>query len=224
MGRVNNPGFQPFGFVGGIYDRDTGLVRLGARDYDPVTGRWTAKDPAGFEGGENFYLYGAGDPVNAVDVTGEAPFLIVPALMGYARCTASCTALTGLSAALLSDCDVDLPSLTGDCASSCLNPLNWLKIGAAAKAATHGHHSWPKYLGGPKAQDLQRLPKSVHDSYHSGLDKILPRQRGTDHYKNLAPEARQQMQRDLTDYTKAFDAKNGTQLYNSMIRNGFPGQ
>jgi len=39
-----NPGFQPFGFAGGLHDRDTGLVRFGARDYDPETGRWTAKD------------------------------------------------------------------------------------------------------------------------------------------------------------------------------------
>ena len=30
-----NPGFQPFGFAGGLYDPDTGLVRFGARDYDP---------------------------------------------------------------------------------------------------------------------------------------------------------------------------------------------
>jgi YD repeat-containing protein len=34
-----NPGFQPFGFAGGLYDSDTGLVRFGARDYDPETGR-----------------------------------------------------------------------------------------------------------------------------------------------------------------------------------------
>jgi uncharacterized protein RhaS with RHS repeats len=42
FGRVltdTNPGFQPFGFAGGLYDRDTGLVRFGARDYDPLTGR-----------------------------------------------------------------------------------------------------------------------------------------------------------------------------------------
>jgi len=40
FGRVitdTNPGFQPFGFVGGLYGRDTGLVRHGARDYDPET-------------------------------------------------------------------------------------------------------------------------------------------------------------------------------------------
>jgi uncharacterized protein RhaS with RHS repeats len=28
------PGFQPFGFAGGLYDPDTGLTRFGARDYD----------------------------------------------------------------------------------------------------------------------------------------------------------------------------------------------
>ena len=33
-----NPGFQPFGFAGGIYDPDTGLTRFGARDYDPGSG------------------------------------------------------------------------------------------------------------------------------------------------------------------------------------------
>ena len=29
-----NPGFQPFGFAGGLYDEQTKLVRFGARDYD----------------------------------------------------------------------------------------------------------------------------------------------------------------------------------------------
>jgi RHS repeat-associated protein len=53
-GRVSsdsNPGFQPFGYAGGLYDADTGLVRFGARDYDAGVGRWTAKDPIRFEGG-----------------------------------------------------------------------------------------------------------------------------------------------------------------------------
>ncbi|MGH8538646.1 MAG: RHS repeat-associated core domain-containing protein, partial [Gammaproteobacteria bacterium] len=75
-GRVTldtNPGFQPFGFAGGLYDRDTKLVRFGARDYDPETGRWTAKDPIRFAGGNtNLYGYVVNDPVNFIDLTGEA--------------------------------------------------------------------------------------------------------------------------------------------------------
>jgi uncharacterized protein RhaS with RHS repeats len=39
-----NPGFQPFGFAGGLYDPQTGLVRFGERDYGAPTGRWTVKD------------------------------------------------------------------------------------------------------------------------------------------------------------------------------------
>ena len=64
------PGFQPFGFAGGLYDRDTGLVRFGARDYDASTGRWTNKDPVRFRGGLNFYEYCYGDPVNLKDPSG----------------------------------------------------------------------------------------------------------------------------------------------------------
>ncbi len=67
----SNPGFQTFGFAGGIADRDNGLVRFGARDYDPATGRWAAKDPIMFEGNDfNLYVYSFGDPINFVDSTG----------------------------------------------------------------------------------------------------------------------------------------------------------
>jgi RHS repeat-associated protein len=49
----SNPGFMvPFGFAGGLHDPQTGLVRFGYRDYDPDTGRWTAKDPIFFAGGD----------------------------------------------------------------------------------------------------------------------------------------------------------------------------
>jgi RHS repeat-associated protein len=68
-----NPGFQPFGFAGGLYDRDTGLVRFGARDYDAAVGRWTGKDPIGFEGGQaNIYVYVGNDPINQLDPTGRS--------------------------------------------------------------------------------------------------------------------------------------------------------
>jgi diadenosine tetraphosphate (Ap4A) HIT family hydrolase len=56
----------------------------------------------------------------------------------------------------------------------------------------------------------------------SQVESTLLVKRGTAYYENLGPAARQQMQRDLADYARAFDAKYGTQLYDSMIRNGFP--
>jgi RHS repeat-associated protein len=67
-----NPAFSvPFGFAGGLHDRDTGLTRFGYRDYDPETGRWTAKDPILFAGGDvDLYGYCLGDPVNLVDPYG----------------------------------------------------------------------------------------------------------------------------------------------------------
>ncbi len=69
-----NPGFQPFGFAGGVYDQDTKLVRFGARDFDPSIGRWTAKDPILFtSGGTNVYTYVSADPVNLTDPLGLAP-------------------------------------------------------------------------------------------------------------------------------------------------------
>jgi len=67
-----NPGFQPFGFAGGLYDRDTSLVRFGARDYDVTVGRWMTKDPIGFGGGDtNLYSYASGEPINHVDKRGK---------------------------------------------------------------------------------------------------------------------------------------------------------
>ena len=72
--RLDGNAFQPFGFAGGIYDQHTKLTRFGARDYDVETGRWTAKDPIGFDGGgPNVYAFVLGDPINLIDVTGLAP-------------------------------------------------------------------------------------------------------------------------------------------------------
>ena len=61
----------PHGFAGGLLDVDTGLLRFGARDYDPSVGRWTAKDPILFNGGQaNLWVYVGNDPVNFVDPAG----------------------------------------------------------------------------------------------------------------------------------------------------------
>ncbi len=76
-----SPNFQPLGFAGGIRDNATGLVRFGARDYDPKVGRWTSKDPILFAGGDvNLYGYVLQDPVNFVDPSGRLAFLVSGAI------------------------------------------------------------------------------------------------------------------------------------------------
>jgi len=61
----------PFGFAAGLSDDDTGLVHFGAREYDPVVGRWTSKDPILFSGRQtNLYVYVANDPLNHSDPSG----------------------------------------------------------------------------------------------------------------------------------------------------------
>lgn len=66
------PGFDlPFGYAGGLVDQATGLVRFGFRDYDPAAGRWTARDPLLFKGGQvNLYVYVGNNPISLADPTG----------------------------------------------------------------------------------------------------------------------------------------------------------
>jgi RHS repeat-associated protein len=64
--------FQSLAYAGGLMDRSTGLIRFGARDYDPGVGRWTCKDPVGFDGGLNQFEYAASTPVDLLDPDGLA--------------------------------------------------------------------------------------------------------------------------------------------------------
>jgi len=75
-----NPSFDiPLGFAVGLFDRDTGLVKFGFRDYDPDIGRWTAKDPIGFWGGDtDLYGYCLNNPINLVD-----PWGLIWVTVGY---------------------------------------------------------------------------------------------------------------------------------------------
>jgi RHS repeat-associated protein len=85
-----DPSFKvPFGFAGGLHDQDTGLVRFGYRDYDPDTGRWTAKDPILFAGGDtDLYGYCLNNPINLIDPDGlylpNSQKLTVSAISGIA--------------------------------------------------------------------------------------------------------------------------------------------
>ena len=61
-----------YGWVGAksrATDTVTGLIQMGVRVYDPVTGRFESVDPV-FGGNDNPYVY-PGDPVNGYDLTGQ---------------------------------------------------------------------------------------------------------------------------------------------------------
>ncbi|WP_148283070.1 MULTISPECIES: DddA-like double-stranded DNA deaminase toxin [Kitasatospora] len=61
------------GFVGGTKDDTTGLTNLGAREYQPTTGRFLNPDPlldAGNPQQWNGYAYSDNDPVNSSDPSG----------------------------------------------------------------------------------------------------------------------------------------------------------
>lgn len=58
---------NPFRYVGGHHDTQTGLTKFGARYYDPTAGRWTQPDPSGLD---PHYTYAANSPTNFTDPTG----------------------------------------------------------------------------------------------------------------------------------------------------------
>lgn len=64
------------GFVGGTRDATTGLTHLGAREYDPATGRFISVDPV-FDAADsqalNGYNYANSNPLNLSDPTGLTP-------------------------------------------------------------------------------------------------------------------------------------------------------
>ncbi|MFE9468170.1 polymorphic toxin-type HINT domain-containing protein [Streptomyces virginiae] len=61
------------GFVGGTKEQATGFTLLGAREYDPTTGRFISPDPI-IEPGDpqqwNAYAYSNNDPINKADPSG----------------------------------------------------------------------------------------------------------------------------------------------------------
>lgn len=68
------------------------MTRFGARDYDAETGRWTAKDPILFEGGDtNLYGYVLQNPVNWIDFSGLEPHSYSWTVF---RCMGNCTSQT----------------------------------------------------------------------------------------------------------------------------------
>jgi RHS repeat-associated protein len=141
FGNVTNdtsPGLTTFGFAGGLYDKDTGLVRFGARDYDPIIGRWTSKDPIRFVGGLNLYGYGTNDPVDRVDPQGTKDLLLclqtVP--FGNLRELAACLLAPQSGQPPYRTTPEDCDQIWNDAWAACIgNGGSWSKCLDAANAA-----------------------------------------------------------------------------------------
>ncbi len=85
LGKVKsdtNQGFQPFGYASGLYDVETGLMRMGSRDYDPEVGRWLARDPLYFGGGDlNLFVYCGNDGISRFDPDRQTPIFVVAVIL-----------------------------------------------------------------------------------------------------------------------------------------------
>ena len=74
-----------FGYASGEYIHQGGLYHYGQRYYDPAIHRWTTPDPLLNHDDlrqANRYAYVGGDPINALDPSGEA---FLPAALAAAR-------------------------------------------------------------------------------------------------------------------------------------------
>jgi RHS repeat-associated protein len=71
LGRFRSMGDSAVGntllYTGRPYDRIVGLYDMRARQYSPSLGRFTSRDPIGFEGGINLYAYTGNSPLNYTD-------------------------------------------------------------------------------------------------------------------------------------------------------------
>ncbi len=120
----------PFRFAGGLYDSDTKLIRFGYRDYNADPGRWTAKDPIGFDGGDtDLYGYVLNDPINNVDPSGQ--FILAGLYLAACNPYIQLVAASAFTWVLKRAYDVD----TGDLDSSSLQ--DWL-IGKAVDTSLDG--------------------------------------------------------------------------------------
>jgi RHS repeat-associated protein len=143
-----NPGFQPFGFAGGLTDEDQPLIRFGARDYDPETGTWTTKDPVGLGAGNSLYAYVDGDPINYSDPYGLGGIVITIPLIGEGA--EALGALGGI--------------LSG--------PPGWVAIGVLSIAmADHALHPASDFLATPSARAAADATSGI---WARGPNKLAP--------------------------------------------------
>ncbi len=70
LNQTNSANAPRFMYTGGAYDAISGTYLDGAREDNPVDGRWLSQDPSGLGPDNNPYRYVRNDPTNAIDSTG----------------------------------------------------------------------------------------------------------------------------------------------------------
>jgi hypothetical protein len=76
----------------------------------------------------------------------------------------------------------------------------------------HGHHAFPKYLGGLKQQALAYIPADLHYLYHQEVDKIVQLPRSGKGYRKLIRSERQAILNKLQAHAKDFDQRYPTNV------------
>ena len=211
-----------FLFTGREDDGASNLDYYRTRYYSPEIGRFISEDSIGLGGGVNQYAYVTGDPVNNNDPLG----------LFFNTVHATCFHAPELCTEIFGQMFDNVGTISGDACvqqqtnaiSSGLGQMGMVAGLAKARgtASRHGHHPWPKYLGGPFKQKLTKLGRKLHEKYHKGLDQILPRHIGKKHYDALSDIEKKAMLKDLAGFTETFDAKHGTNLLRDAMANGMP--
>jgi hypothetical protein len=99
------------------------------------------------------------------------------------------------------------------------------KIGSdVVQGIIHGHHTWPKFMGGPSKQNLARIYKSLHVDFHvdlaaalkqAGFPRIGGKGGGSVDWADFFarnPNKRDEAIAILERVTRDFDRKNGTKI------------
>ena len=80
----------------------------------------------------------------------------------------------------------------------------------------HGHHAFPKYLGGLKQQALAYIPAALHYLYHQEVDKIIQLPRSGKGYRKLSRSEREVIMERLQAHARNFDQRYGTNILSFM--------
>jgi RHS repeat-associated protein len=78
---------NPYTYTGREFDAETGLYYYRERSYDPRLGRFLQKDPVGFAGGVNLYVYVFNNPTRHIDPLGLVATCVFGQGSGRIICT-----------------------------------------------------------------------------------------------------------------------------------------